>query len=245
MKRSLPHTWLPDSRDCLHVFHLSDIVRLVMASNDAIDIPQTCSPSLEFLGSLTASCPVTGCLIVIGAATLGPVCSSAHLATRTPFLWTPGAMGGAVSSNQEWSAPKPGAAGDAQDVIRVCSRRAPPRLSCPVTGLKMDRPVKRYVPTCADVWSLCSPFLASSARACAQLDLRLRGRLPNSDPSQRLGLHVRTFLLFVVGLGTARCLGPLVAQPLLCPYLFPGGHCSPHSRVEQPGCCRPARSSGA
>ena len=245
MKRALPHTWMPDSRDCLQVFHLSDIVGLVLASNDAIDILQTSSPSLELLGSLTRSCPVTGCLIVIGAATLGPVCSSAHLAARTPSLWTTGAMGGAGLSNQEWSATKPGAAGDAQDVIDVCSRRASPRLTCPVTGLKIDRPVKRYVPTCADVWSLCSLFLASSACACAQLDPRLRGRLPNSDPSQWLGLHVRTYLLFVVGLGTARYVGPLVAQPLLCPHVFPRGHCSPHSRVEQRSCCRPTRSSDA
>lgn len=88
-------------------------------------------------------------------------------------------------------------------------------------------------------------FLAFSACTCAPLIPRLRGRQPNSDLSQWLGLHVRKFLEFVVGLGTARCVGPPVAQPLLCAYFLPRGHCLPHSCVEQRGFCRPTRSSGA
>jgi len=104
---------------------------------------------------------VPECLIVVGADTLGPVSSSAHLSVGTPSLWTAGALVDAGSSNQEWSAPKPDTAGDAQEVVEVSSRRETPRLTCPVTGFKMVRRVRRYGLPCADFWSLCNLFLHS------------------------------------------------------------------------------------
>jgi len=64
MKSAHLHTRLPDSRDCLHAFHPSDVVRHLLASKFAIDVLQTSFPSLELLGSLTANCPVPGCLLV-------------------------------------------------------------------------------------------------------------------------------------------------------------------------------------
>jgi len=205
----------------MHAFHLSAAVRHVLESNDATERFQASSPSRKFIGCLTESCPMNGCLIVVGVPTVGPLCSSAHLAVRTPPLWTTAAIVYEGSSDQERSASEPDAEGDAQDAVEVCSRRAPPRPTFPVTGLKIDRPVRWYGPACADAWSICSLFLASSASACAQCKSRLRGRLPLSDLSHWLGVHVRTFLVFVFGICTARCVRPSVAQPLLCAYLLP------------------------
>ena len=100
--------------------------------------------------------------MTVGAATLGPVRMDAHVG-QGACLWTSGgAPFDAFSSRQELLAPDTGAPGGAEVVVVVSSRQGPQRLTCPITGLVMDRSVRRYGPAPLHVGSPFSPFVASN-----------------------------------------------------------------------------------
>jgi len=135
--------------------------------------------------------------MTVGAATLGPLRIHAHVG-QGACLWTSGAPFDASSSRQELLAPDTGAPGGAEVIVVVSSRQGLPRLTCPITGLVMDRPVRRYGPAPSHVGSPFSPFVASNDGACTQLSPRMRGWLPNSDSLNGfVCLDVFFFLLFL------------------------------------------------
>ena len=99
--------------------------------------------------------------MTVGAAILGTVSMDAHVG-QGAWLWTCGAPYDASLSRQELLVPDTGAPGGAEVVVVVSSRQAPPRLTWPITGLVMDRPVRRYGPAPLHVRSPFAPCFASN-----------------------------------------------------------------------------------